>query len=153
MKGDPLDELQAAWRNLDPPSPHADEDPPADAVTRATVAWMREAWDALEAPAPELAATRSATERDVSRRTLRLLPLAGAVAAGWLLFLLWIAGSSEEAANEIAVAPEQNLPAMRATLRDDGAVELRSGVVRIVLVDRPTTPDPNREPRTTGEDR
>ncbi len=162
MNGDPLDSLHEAWRSLDSPPPHADEDPSADALTRATVEWLRGAWEALEAPALESPAMRTADDHDATRERRRLLPLAAAIAAGWLLFLLWLARPGEEASNGIAVAPEEELPAMHATLRDDGSVELRSGVVRLVLMDPPAlaipgtspiTPDPNQKPRTTGEDR
>jgi len=164
MSSDPLDSLHEAWRNLDSPSPHADE----DALTHATVAWLRGAWSTLEAPGLDLAAARAgtATDRDAWRGTHRLLPWAAAVAAGWLLFVLWLAAPRATTTPEIAVAPIQELPALHAILRDDGSVELRSGVVRLVLVDRPpgaipgantntipTIPDPHPEPRTTGEDR
>jgi len=150
VSDDPLDDLAAAWRKLDPPSPHPDE----DALTRATVEWLRGAWNALEAPTLELPVVQSAALRDQPRRTLRLLPLAAAVAAGWLLFVFWLARPAAESANEIAKAPEQDLPAMHAIRRDDGSFELRSGVVRLVLLDQPPiTTDPNPEPRTTGDDR
>ena len=167
MSDDPLDSLHEAWRDLDCPRPHADEDPPTDALTRATVEWLRGAWSTLEAPPLALPTNRTAAGSNASRWTRRLLPLAGAVAAGWLLFLLWIAQTGERDTNDIVRAPERELPAMHATLRDDGSVELRSGVVRLVLMDPPritnpdtipTIPDPNprvrnTRPRTTGEDR
>lgn len=168
MRGDPLDSLHEAWRDLDPPSPHTSE----DELTRAAVEWLRGAWETLEAPTLELPlqlplqlpVARPAVGRAEPQRTLRLLPLAAAVAAGWLLFVLWLAGPGREVAGEIAAAPEEELPAMHATLRDDGSVELRSGVVRLVLMDRPqitnpdTNPDPNPRvrnttPRTTEENR
>lgn len=151
MSDNPLDSLAAAWRELDPPSPHADE----DALTRATVEWLRGAWETLESPTLELPVVQSAAQRDTPRRTLRLLPFAAAVAAGWLLLVLWIARPGAESANEsIAEATQQELPAMHAIRRDDGSFELRSGVVRLILLDRPPiTTDPNPEPRTTGDDR
>ncbi len=160
MRGDPLDSLYEAWRDLDPPSPHTSE----DALTRATVEWLRGAWETLEAPPLELPlqlpVARTTVGKGGPRRTLRLLPLAAAVAAGWLLFVLWLARPAAEPTHGIAAAPEEELPVMHAILRDDGSVELRSGVVRLVLMDRPpiTNPDPNPRvrnttPRTTEEDR
>jgi hypothetical protein len=147
----PLDELREAWRSQSPAEP-ADELEEADPKTRATVAWMRAAWQALEVPEPRLPAPRRA--RFVRLRP-RLVPLVLAAAAAVLVMLgVYLAKD----ASDVQRMPEQETrlaqgegpsePLQRTTevassadiayLGDD-RMELRSGPVRLVLLTRRDT--------------
>lgn len=135
---DPLDELRAAWRRLEPPAAEGDS---ADPLTRATVEWMRAAWRAVEAPPAAIPVRRA--------RRWRLVPLAAGAAAGWLALVGWLAFLRPGGAVRTpAAAPFDPLPTVHAHFRADGAVELVSGNVRLVLVD---VAEPSSEPREPGE--
>lgn len=114
---DPLEALREAWRALEPPvspgAPGADEAGPDPAL-----AWMRAAWDALEPPAAR-----------APRRLARLLGTAAAAAlvAGLLAWSL-------RAPRPSPVPRADAVALLRPTFHDDGSIELRSGVVRLVLI-------------------
>ncbi len=146
MSDAPPDRLRSAWEELSPPPPFrelADE----DAGTRASVAWLAEAYAAVT-PAQPAAAPRA--PRRQWRRWLPLLPLAAAAA-----FLLRaaaeppLAPEPEPALAAAAVAPaaaaEAVAPAapsspveLIASLPD--RLELRSGPVRLTLLQPHGTP-------------
>ena len=153
MKRDPepLDALREDWQALVPPAPVrplADE----DAETRTAVDWMRSTWNALEAPEPgsvPTALTRTLASRPAPR--LRLVPrIALALAAGlvaWFGFAVLRPAqdptSSTEAPVELASVETAPAPSMQAApivlAANTERVELRSGSVRLVLLQPPAT--------------
>lgn len=160
-EGRELDSLRAAWDGLDAPPPHA-----IDGKTRAAVAWLRGAWRAVEAPAPPAPPALPASirkplrdpRRDPLREPLseplrepRLWPLTLAAAAGWILALVLIvprAGGPRDpgiAGLPPALAPQREPRPVHARFREDGSVVLRSGKVKLVLVDGPPSATETRE--------
>lgn len=140
-----FDELRAAWNELEAPSP-----PEPDARTRATVDWLAAAYRHLDPPTPVLPAWARAR-----RRRRRVAGLFGAFAAAAALLALAfgahmlferVAPSQTEVASEpssreslahVTEAPiEPRAPVVHAAFRSDG-VELRSGKVRLILLDAP----------------
>lgn len=164
---DPLDDLAALWQRATPPALDADGEEPADERTAASLAWMRAAWDALEAPEPVV--PRPATRAWP-------LPLAALAAAAALLLLALprpeegaqpVAGArvSSSAGTEAgpAVSPasgpageaedeapllvdEQPIPSLEsqalAAPYVPNALELRRGRVRLVLLEAPEEDGP-----------
>jgi len=131
--GNPLEDLQDAWRRLDAAFPETD---PAgkDPDTRAAVALLQRAWARLEAPpAPVL------------RRRRR--PVAARWAAGLLLLLLpalaLLLARRQPRPAPLPVAGQEQVAAARPELevldnRTPGRLVLRSGSVRLTLL-QPTT--------------
>ncbi len=95
---DPLDELRRAWAEVRPPAPDA---PVEDEATRASVEWMRSAWNALEAPATSVPAElrdrrRLAPVRNAWRVPRWLAAVSGVAAAVLCAVLLWRAATAPE---------------------------------------------------------
>jgi hypothetical protein len=121
---DPLDGLRAAWRALEPP-------PARDAGPDPALAWTRAAWDALAPPAPRRRAAHG------PRRIARLLvgAAAAALATGVLGWSLRAPRSSEPRPGALAALERRDRAGgLQPTFHDDGSIELRSGVVRLVLI-------------------
>jgi hypothetical protein len=143
---DPLVELRAMWRELEPEDrleAHADVQP--DAATGRVLDWMRSAWTMLEPPAPR-AELRQRLRLRLRRRRVPtwVLPL---VAAAALLLVLRLSrqepgdGSPRESLIEahstettfLASADDPATP-LHPEFGPDGSVEIVSGSVRLLLV-------------------
>jgi hypothetical protein len=135
-------ELRALYRRLEP-QPLADGADEADPETGRVVQWMRGAWRELEVPPARvpIAARRP-------RRVARFAVLAAAAAlvlgvALWRVLRARIAPAPAPLVQTPAPAADQI--EVVATL--PGQLELRSGTVRLVLLDPPetTTDQPSTE--------
>lgn len=146
------DDLRAAWSELEPPAPEAEDVP--DARTRVAVDWLKAAYEHLEPPSPVIPTWVQPRAR--RPRVVRLLGLTRALAAAAAILALAFGarallaggeGSSSRptelasgagghgAPAQVREAPsEPRAPAIHATFRTDG-VELRSGNVRLILLD------------------
>jgi hypothetical protein len=161
---DPLDELRRAWRGLETPTPTSSDDvarltralaaagreltPPLpavpDATTRAAIEWMRDAIEAAGVPpSPPLPAPRASAP-------LRLA-LAASLAAGLVIAGLTLTrprATSPEPAPLVARAsetptaaplPEPHVATGHSARITTTGIELRSGPVRLVFLQPPTT--------------
>jgi len=126
---DPLDDLRARWNELEPPPLEPGE--PADAATRATLAWLRAAWTRAGVPPVPRIAPGASTR-------FPWLPLASAAAAALVAALS--AGVAFEAppAERPAVAPATE--PVRVVASTPERLELRSGAVTLVLLPTPSDP-------------
>jgi hypothetical protein len=143
-------DLERAYRELQPPPPHR-ELREEDAATRASVAWLAQAWSALEAPAgstirraPAARSAGSAGRRAIRLRQLVLLGAAAAILA--LAFAPLFREASDPrhepasarlaaAASSPAAAPIAHAaPAIEVLHAGRDRVELRSGAVRLTLL-------------------
>ena len=163
---DPLDELRAAWRSIEPPDvDSASEAEPTDEITQRSVAWMRSAWSEVgprrESTLRELQPLVDSRKRGRHLRALehfvkrtRLsvaaavllvsgLALVTARLAGWL-------GSSSPALVPAERVARDERPVESAPRSQDGLriaslsnehLELRSGPVRLILL-RPEDASP-----------
>ena len=125
---DPLDSFKNAWEGLEPQQPGGDLDQ-EHAETQRAVAWMQEAWTALEIPTPVV------PKRRQSRRWFPL-PLRYAAAAAILLAvgsgLFWLPGSGDGTA---PLTTETTTPdAPRILMATEERIEMESGPVRLILV-------------------
>ena len=147
---DPLDDLKRAWRELDPPAPDDDLDR-QDSETRAVVNWMKTAWDELEPPAvsaPTATLTRFPDRRQLLRVAALILATIG---------IGWIIAASEKPSTDAIREPERTgierteaveentgpnegneMAAIEAEIGDQGIV-MRSGAVRLILLDTSAT--------------
>jgi len=134
---DPLDDLKAAWNELEAPE-LAEDVRDADEATRRTVTWLRAAFEGLEVPEVTLPSRR---------RRSPFVYIALAAAAGLVALALarnYRAGPTEDtpAPTIVAEAPLTANP----VFHEDGSIELRKGGVRLLLL-----PDPVAQ--TTEESR
>jgi len=147
---DPIDDLRAAWGAVTPPPPDC------DAQTAALVDDLRAVWNTLEVPESSPNALRLRLQ--LRARASRLRDRATLAAAASLLIALVVsalhAGSerrpedqlathelTEPAAPDVAADPRVRYlaPEVRASMAQDGAVELRHGRVRLLLGGGTTT--------------
>jgi hypothetical protein len=138
------DELRALYRRLQPPS-LADDLDTADERTRNTVRWMQSAWRELEPPRALLppALARPATAQHPLQR-VRWIAVAAAVllVAGGVLWRLLLAAGENARPSRVAQAPVQPERAVEIIDVRPDRVELRSGPVRLLLLDPPTSANP-----------
>jgi len=138
-ESDPLERLAASWKKLEAPSPDRDLER-EDEATRRAVLWIRQAWSALETPA--FRAPRHLRFAPFRRRFLRpAVAAALLLAAGGLLLSPERPGETRSAAEIVVRAP--NPPEPRPVLLPDsrpGRMELRSGPVRLILLQPDTKP-------------
>jgi hypothetical protein len=138
---DPLDELAARWRRLEPPDPTAAIDGP-DAATRAAIGWMRDAWRAATPAAPRALPWRLRA-RLLRRTALPWLAAAAAIVA--VAFLLSRAGDPGRRPtgrpDPVRVAAQE--PSLRSFACAPDRIELRSGPVRLILFTTTTAPAPD----------
>ncbi len=167
--GDPLDALASLWSSLAPPA-RTDDLEREDELTRASVAWMRTAWEALELPAASDAETTTRAAGDVLTlhahpqrpavdtrtapvRSMSWRPLAAAAVlllslAGPLLLLSPAGPTTDGSAFDPRVTTHHDggEPAPQhgpiVTRADAHRLELRSGPVRLVLLTNTTAPSP-----------
>lgn len=147
-----FDELRAAWNAIEPSAPEAEA--VLDTRTRATIDWLKAAYEHLEPPSPVIPTWVQPRAR--RPRVVRLLRLTRALAAAAAILALafgaraLLAGGEggaprstehasiadgHEAPAQIREAPiEPSAPAVHASFRTDG-IELRSGKVRLILLD------------------
>jgi len=128
----PLAELGAAWRALAAPDATAPLDAP-DAATRATVEWLRDAWQ-LAAPPASPSLPWRLRARPLLRRASPWLGATLATAATLLLALRLLAPApprppAAAPAEQLAAAPA---PDPAPVVLSDRVV-LRSGNVRLIL--------------------
>jgi hypothetical protein len=144
---DPLDALRDAWRTAAGPDPERGAD---DDASAAVAAWLRGAWDVLEAPAVSEDAIRRLAPRGAppvlsERRAAPVQAWVGVAAAAAIL--LWAAlgrapgggnrvdvASATPTANENASGPTPDLAPIEVTDVTPARMELRSGPVRLVLL-------------------
>ena len=150
--GDELDLLREAWAGAAPPvaTPKLDD---ADPLTRATVAWSRDAWEQLEAPAARMPLALHVATRFAS---LRRAPWPRYAAAAVVLIALMLGRSlrptdgeraplnETTASNGADTSPASTsqgtshtpaaLPERRVVAVADDHIELRSGPVRLLLM-------------------
>lgn len=140
-------ELRDLYRRLQPP-PLADDLAGADPETARVVGWMQGAWRGLTPP------RALAPGRTRSRRSVRLVPRARIAAAAAAVLLaaatLWRALSGSHlgsAPDHLAQVPARE-PARGVEVIDvrPDQVELRSGPVRLLLLDPPPE-SPDEPPR------
>jgi hypothetical protein len=138
-------ELCALYRRLEP-SPPADEVSHADPETERVVRWVQGAWNALEAPPVRV--PRSIPPRRSDRRFVQRALVAAAAA------LLLLAGAAAWRALPTRVEPARPTRVAQAPVPASGVevldvrpdqVELRSGPVRLVLLD-PSPPRISDDP-------
>jgi hypothetical protein len=143
---EPADELRALYGRLEPP-PLADGVEEADADTQRVARWMQAAWRGIEPPRalrPPERALAPHPHRSWHGRRVRWLVIAAAaavlLAAGGLFLLSRPAPATRPLSSETA-APAPDSPAGIEVLAiDPERVELRSGPVRLVLLDPPELP-------------
>ena len=143
------DELRALYRRLAPP-PLADDVAEADAETARVVRWVQGAYRGLE---PARASVPLLLAR--TRRPARFGPRARLAAAAAVLLVagaaLWraLSGSSPAPAPErVAQSPSGPGSAVEVIdVRPDG-LELRSGPVRLLLLEPPPSEPTDEPPRT-----
>ena len=136
--GDEFDEasleLQALYRRLEPP-PLADGAEEADLETRRVVQWMRGAWRGLEVPPVRVPIAVRRPRRDAR---FTLLAAAAALVLGVALWRVLRARVAPAPAPLVQTpAPAADAIEVVAMLPD--RLELRSGTVRLVLLDPPKT--------------
>lgn len=145
---DPLEELAAQWRRLEPPDATAAVDAPDDA-TRAAIGWMREAWRAA-APAAPRDLPWKLRARLLRRRALPWLAAAAAIVA--VAFLLSRAGEpggrSLGRPDPVRVAAQ--VPSHRSFDCAPDRIELRSGPVRLILFTNTTPTTTTTAPAPDG---
>ncbi len=148
---DPLDELRAAWRDMDA-APPSDDLGRADPGTREAVDWLQRAYR-IDPPAPPPAMLRRLERRRRPRRTwLRLVPALALSAAAVLVWVLRPPAlpAAEPDLPQVSVDSPQigqapgvdalaaadtrvSVPPERFRSRTDG-IEMTAGKVRLVLV-------------------
>jgi hypothetical protein len=150
---DPLRELAAAFRSLEPPDPTTSVESP-DAATSAALNWLRAAWRA-SAPAAPPALPWGVRARLALRRggpVVRAAAAAAALLAGAFFLARSLASRPEPAPTRIATqpsflesdeaarshAPEADDAAPRLVSLTADRMEMRSGPVRLILF----TPSP-----------
>jgi hypothetical protein len=142
-----LDDLRAAWRDLAPPA-LADSCEEAGPATRASVAWLRAAWAGLEVPEASATEVLGLRPRPAAPRALEVVRPALALAAAVLVAFL-VSRRPRPARPEPAPTSTETTAPRIASLSPDH-VELRSGVVTLVLVTGPPEREqagPQGEPR------
>ncbi len=141
----PIDELRAAWRGARAPEP-ADDLADGDAVTRASVEWMRGAWRDLELP-PVRVPDRAPVLQPTFGGPAWVAAAITAAAAGFL-FVAWFAARERtgiaqprervatEDGTEADASEEGSGERAQPELVSVGAnnIEWRSGSVTLVLV-------------------
>jgi hypothetical protein len=141
------DALRRAWSELSAPEPDA---PAGDPAEEAAAAWMRAAWSALEPPPAELP---FAVRRRARRARLAPLALAagltGLAAAAVLAMVVALRERAAEHADALARAgAEAHEETIEVAAVDAGRMELRSGPVRLILLDEWTeAPAPRADAR------
>jgi ferric-dicitrate binding protein FerR (iron transport regulator) len=129
-------ELRALYERLDP-APLGDDADAADPETRRVVQWMRASWTEL-APrsAPPVPARRSRGARLVRLRPWVRLALAAMLLAALTALVLWTRRPQRaplaDGAPSVAAPTAPSLELLAAS---PGQVELRSGNVRLVLIE------------------
>ena len=131
LREEPFDSLREGWRALVAPDPTPQV---PDEMTRAAVAWMRDAWRTLDAPA--LRTVPGQMGRRASFLPLRV-GLAAAAAALVLAFVAPIVPRDRAPADDtqLVARPLQiEVPEQRDLAPEEGVLELRQGSVRLLFL-------------------
>lgn len=143
---DELDDLRGAWQRLSPPPAYrglAEE----DALTQAVVAWMRDAWQSVPAPAargrlrrwPKAAAALCAAAATLAVAALGIWALAGAAQR---------VQPRLESVQAPAAPPRVAAP-VQMLAQTPERLEMRSGAVRLTVFRQPPpTPKPQPSPHS-----
>lgn len=150
-----LDALRNAWEQLTPPAGDARSNDPGE---HASVAWMQAAWRELEAPTsavPEAALRHVSTNAPRRRRNVTIgfaiAASIGAVAlAAWFALDQERATTTHEPTDELVTHTEPEAPEVHEARGEaelfelaaiePGRMEVRSGSVRLILLDSTETP-------------
>ncbi len=128
---DPLNALAAAWRVVEPPEPTASLDAP-DQETRATVEWLRNAWNASTPPVPAL--PWRLRGRPLVRRIAPWLAAAATLLLALRLLLPVTERTAIPQSLESSPPPSNPTPtALVATVVLRDRMEMRAGDVRVIL--------------------
>ena len=138
---DDADELRALYARLEaPPLPDGIEE--ADPETQRVTRWMQAAWRRVEPP--RVLRPPLSSRRPIRGRRVRWIVLAAAaavlLAAGGLFLVSRPAPAMHPPPSETAAAPDASA-GIEILAVDPERIELRSGPVRLVLLDALALPD------------
>jgi len=159
---DPVDDLAGLWARLEAP---ATGDPDAedvlDPTTAASVAWMRAAWAALEAPVertePRADLHCDRVEESPRPVTTRAVLLLVAAVLLWVGLPRLLPPERDDAPAEDGAVAETVPESMQAGPREHAAprppytpnaLERRHGSVRLILLDDPASAEPEDDDPT-----